>query len=114
VQIREAMQADAWGFVCHEDGPDKMLSVLKSVADGRLSFPWINLAALDNDPFEQLSGRELEVLEVLGRGWSNVEISTQLGISENTVKHHLKLIYEKLGVANRAAAVARFLERQLG
>jgi DNA-binding NarL/FixJ family response regulator len=114
VQIRDAMQAGAWGFFCHEDGPDEMFDVLKSVAAGRLSFPWVDLADLNNDPFEQLSGRELEVLEVLARGWSNVQISARLGISENTVKYHLKLIYEKLGVANRAAAVARFLERQLG
>ena len=114
VQIRDAMHAGAWGFFCHEDGPDEMFGVLKSVAAGRLSFPWVDLADLNNDPFEQLSGRELEVLEVLARGWSNVQISARLGISENTVKYHLKLIYEKLGVANRAAAVARFLERQLG
>ena len=61
---------------------------------------------------KQLSGRELEVLQALARGWSNMQISARLGISQNTVKYHLKLIYEKLGVPNRATAVARFMERQ--
>ena len=113
-QIRDAMQAGAWGLFCHEDGPDVMFAVLKAVAAGRLSFPYVDLAELKDDPFEQLSGREMEVLEVLARGWSNMQISARLGISENTVKYHLKLIYEKLGVPSRAAAVARYLERQLG
>jgi two-component system nitrate/nitrite response regulator NarP len=113
-QIRDAMQAGAWGLFCHEDGPDVMFCVLKAVAAGRLSFPYVDLAGLQDDPFEQLSGREMEVLEVLARGWTNMQISARLGISENTVKYHLKLIYEKLGVPSRAAAVARYLERQLG
>ena len=111
-QLRDAMQSGAWGLCTHEDCPDTVLTVLTSVASGRISFPYVDMAALDNDPFQQLSGRELEVLQALARGWSNMQISARLGISQNTVKYHLKLIYEKLGVPNRATAVARFMERQ--
>jgi two-component system nitrate/nitrite response regulator NarP len=54
----------------------------------------------------------MEVLQALARGWSNMQISARLGISQNTVKYHLKLIYEKIDVPNRATAVARFMARQ--
>ncbi len=110
-QMRDAMQSGAWGLCLHDDPPEVLMGVLKSVAAGRLSFPYIDLSELDNDPFEQLSGREFEVLQALARGWSNMQISSRLGISENTVKYHLKLIYEKLGVPNRATAVARYMAR---
>ena len=62
----------------------------------------------------KLTRREREVLNALAQGWSNTRISARLGISENTVKYHLKLIYDKLGVPNRATAVAQFMQRAEG
>ena len=56
-----------------------------------------------------LTGREREVLELLGQGLSNKEMAEALVISENTIKRHLKAIFAKLEVNNRAAAVARLL-----
>jgi DNA-binding NarL/FixJ family response regulator len=111
-QLRDAMHSGAWGLCTHDDCPDTVLGVLTSVAGGRISFPYLDMSALDDDPFEQLSGREMEVLQALARGWSNMQISARLGISQNTVKYHLKLIYEKIDVPNRATAVARFMARQ--
>jgi len=57
----------------------------------------------------RLSGRELDVLGELGAGASNAEIAQRLFISENTVKHHMRNVFDKLGVANRreAAVLAR-------
>ena len=43
---------------------------------------------------------------MLARGWTNQQIANRTGISENTVKYHLKNLYDKLGVRNRAMAVA--------
>jgi DNA-binding NarL/FixJ family response regulator len=58
---------------------------------------------------DSLTEREREVLKLLGQGLSNKEIADALVISENTVKRHLKAIFAKLDVSNRASAVARLL-----
>lgn len=112
--VRDAIQAGAWGCVSGEDTPDTVLNVLRSVAAGRVSFPFVDLAALAEDPFERLTRREMEVLRALANGWSNLQISARLGISENTVKYHLKLIYDKIGVTSRAMAVAKYLSHSGG
>lgn len=112
--VRDAMQGGAWGCITDDDPPETLVSVLTSVARGRVSFPFVDFSTLRDDPFEQLSRREREVLKALSQGWSNTQISARLGISENTVKYHLKLIYDKLGVPNRATAVAQFLQRSEG
>lgn len=54
-----------------------------------------------------LSSRELQVLRALGRGCSNAEISRELFLAEDTVKVHVRRLFRKLGVRDRAQAVAR-------
>jgi len=109
--VRDAMQAGAWGCFSAEDPPETLMTLLRSIADGRVSFPYVDFATLRDDPFEQLTRREEEVLGALARGWTNSQISARLGISENTVKYHLRLIYDKLGVANRSTAIAQYMAR---
>ena len=106
--VRDAIQAGAWGCFAEDDPPETLLNLLKSVASGRVSFPFVDFSTLSDDPFEQLTRREQEVLSALSKGWTNGQISARLGVSENTVKYHLKLIYEKLGVRNRSTAVAKY------
>jgi len=60
-----------------------------------------------------LSAREVEVLRELVSGARSKDISAKLGISERTVKAHLGSIYQKLGVASRAAAVAAAVRLKL-
>jgi DNA-binding NarL/FixJ family response regulator len=60
-----------------------------------------------------LSAREVEVLRQVGRGSSNAEIGRTLFISEATVKTHLLRIFNKLGVADRTAAVTTAMSRGL-
>jgi ATP/maltotriose-dependent transcriptional regulator MalT len=60
---------------------------------------------------ETLSGRELEVLELVAQGKSNRDIAGRLWISEATVKSHLLHIYDKLNASDRASAVATALTR---
>ena len=60
---------------------------------------------------ESLSAREIEVLALVARGASNRQVGRELHISEATVKTHLIHIFDKLGVADRTAAVTTALER---
>jgi DNA-binding NarL/FixJ family response regulator len=60
-------------------------------------------------PRGSLTPREQEVLRELTLGKPNRQIAESLWLSENTVKTHLRKIYHKLGVANRAAAVSLYL-----
>ncbi len=56
---------------------------------------------------ESLSPRQQEIIELVSEGLTNRQIGRALGISEYTVKDHLKLIFARLGVENRAAAATR-------
>jgi DNA-binding CsgD family transcriptional regulator len=60
-----------------------------------------------------LTNREREVLALLADGLGNKQIAARLGISTNTVKTHLELLFEKLGVSSRAEAVATGVRRGL-
>lgn len=67
-------------------------------------------AGIDESP-ATLSPREREILALLADGLVNKQIAARLGISTNTVKTHLELLFEKLGVATRAEAVAMGVRR---
>lgn len=60
-----------------------------------------------------LTNREREILALLADGLGNKQIATRLGISTNTVKTHLELLFEKIGVRSRAEAVATGVRRGL-
>lgn len=59
---------------------------------------------------EKITQRELVILELLNKGFSNKRISGEIGITVNTVKFHLKKIYKKLDVINRVQAIIKFNE----
>jgi LuxR family maltose regulon positive regulatory protein len=61
---------------------------------------------------EALSARETQILQRLAQGYSNLAVAQQLFVSTNTVKWHLRQIYDKLGAKNRSQAI--FLARQNG
>jgi DNA-binding NarL/FixJ family response regulator len=60
-----------------------------------------------------LTNREREILALLADGLANKQIAARLGISKNTVKTHLELLFDKLGVSSRAEAVATGVRRGL-
>ena len=70
------------------------------------------LSGRSDELVEQLTGRELEVLAMLESGLSYTDIGTQLFVSRNTIKSHVRHVYTKLAVASRADAVAE--GRRLG
>ena len=67
-------------------------------------------AAAATSELDVLTAREREVLELLAQGLTNKEIATELFITTNTVKRHLKSIFEKLDVHTRSAAAAKAVD----
>ena len=108
--LRQAVRLGAWGFISKSDEPSVLVDAIASVARGRISLPYLDLQALNSDPFAELTSRERELLTALANGWSNLQIASRIGISRNTVKYHLKNLYDKLGVSNRAMAVALYMQ----
>ena len=73
----------------------------------------IDLVSGDEPPAESLTGREIQVLELMAEGLPNKAIALELGISDQTVKFHVSSIAGKLGAANRTDAVRRAVRRGL-
>jgi DNA-binding NarL/FixJ family response regulator len=65
-------------------------------------------------PLPELSDREREVLTLAAEGRANADIARRLFLSEKTVRNHVSSIFAKLGVSDRAAAVARARDAGLG
>lgn len=107
--LRASVKGGAWGFVSKSDEPALLVDTIATVARGRLCLPYIDIESFGKDPLETLTARERELLAALANGWTNLQIAARFGISRNTVKYHLKNLYDKLAVHNRAMAVALFL-----
>ncbi|MES2996097.1 MAG: response regulator transcription factor [Verrucomicrobiota bacterium] len=109
-----AMEAGAAGYVLKSVKRDELVALVRRVHSGGRRFP-AGMAErfARRQPREKLSPRELETLDLVRRGFSNKDIGSALGVSENTVKAHVKSILQKLGVGDRAEAVAAGFERGL-
>lgn len=111
--IQSALSLNAEGFALKTESPMQTLEAIRQVAQGRLVFPkaaqkWLSQHSQVENTQQTLSSREREVLSYLARGKTNTEIAQDLSISDNTVRFHLKNIFEKLGVTNRTEAAAWF------
>ncbi|MEU8712980.1 response regulator transcription factor [Streptomyces sp. NPDC048663] len=113
-----AIEAGATGYLLKDAPREELFTAVRAAAQGRTVLsPAVasrlvsavrTPAAPGNEP---LSAREREVLALVARGTSNREIARELFISEATVKTHLTHLYGKLGVNDRAAAVATAYQR---
>jgi two-component system nitrate/nitrite response regulator NarP len=106
----QVMAHGAAAFVSKSDQPDYLLDTVAAVAEGRMVFPFLDVRKIHRNPLTTLTKRELEVLSALAAGQTNKEIATAQGISPNTVKFHIRNIFEKLGVQNRSQAIALYLK----
>lgn len=112
--IYRAMEAGAAGYLLKNTDGASLLAAIRAVYAGTYRLPE-DLAArfAQRQAAPGLSPRELEVLQHIVRGQSNKEIASELGLTENTVKNHVKTILEKLGVADRTQATTTALQRGL-
>ncbi len=106
---RLVMQLGGAGFCLKREPPQRLVETISAVAEGRMVFPFMDLSQPSANPFSCLTGREQELLAALAQGNSNAQIASDLGISLNTIKFHLKNLYSKLDVTNRAQAVVCYL-----
>jgi len=110
-EIYQAMKAGASGFVMKEMPLDRLLEAIRAVHQGDQYMPPEVAVRVGERLPAQLSPRELEVLQMLGRGFSNKEIGAQLGVVEGTVKIHIANIFGKLSVSDRTQALLTAIKR---
>jgi DNA-binding NarL/FixJ family response regulator len=114
--VYDALCAGASGFVLKDDPPEQLLSAIRIVAGGdALLSPAVTKHVIDQftrtprrerpTQLDELTDRELEVLRLIARGFSNAEIAEQLFISDTTVKTHITHILQKLDLRDRVQAV---------
>lgn len=106
--LKQCVRLGVQGFCYQFDDPSILFDTLVAVGNGRICIPYVDVSNINETPLSKLTPRERELLAVLADGWTNLQIATRTGISENTVKYHLKNLYDKLDVRNRAMAVALF------
>ncbi len=114
-EIVRAVEAGATGYLLKDVPREELFRAVRLCARGEavLSPPIAArlLGRMRGPAEENLSVRELEVLSLVAKGFSNKEIARKLKISEATVKTHLLHAFGKLGVDDRTAAVTVALER---
>ncbi len=103
-----ALEQGAWGLCLKSEAPEVLLDTLTMVSRGRISIPWADPDIYPDIRLQRLTDREAELLKILSEGWTNQQIAQKIGISQNTVKYHLKNLFEKLNVNNRSMAVSLF------
>jgi two-component system NarL family response regulator len=112
--IYRALEAGAAGFLLKSADSKTLLEAIRAVHAGRYQLPADVAARLaERRAMPELSAREREVLALIVKGRSNKEIGAELGVAENTVKNHVKVILDKLGVADRTGAATKAIQRGL-
>jgi two-component system NarL family response regulator len=124
--FRKAIAAGAVGYVLKDISPENMIRAIRAVHQGRTMIN-TNIArqlleelasnGFGAEPVRRglhgLTDRDLEVLVEVARGLADKEIAAKLFLSESTVKSHLRSIYRRLGLRNRAHAAAWAIEKNL-
>jgi DNA-binding NarL/FixJ family response regulator len=111
-EIYRALHAGAQGYVLKSSTADKLVPALRAVAAGQGWIPQdIANQLASRKLLEELTSRELQVLNEMAKGFANKEIARVLKISEYTVKDHLKSILGKLRASDRTEAVTTAIQR---
>ena len=116
--VFKALRAGACGYLLKRSSPEEILDAVTEVSKGgapmtseiaRKVVAAFQEPAAAKTEEEGLSRREREILEALCQGFSNQDIASRLSLSVETVRWHLKKIYEKLHVSSRTEAMAKFM-----
>lgn len=113
-EIARSLKKGANGYICKDVSENELLAAVRAVGTGKKYIP-ANIAEILSENFgqEELTARERKTLQALAAGKSNKEIAFDLSVSENTVKTHVKNVFEKLGVSDRTSAATLAIKRGL-
>jgi DNA-binding NarL/FixJ family response regulator len=117
--IVDALRAGASGFLLKDAGADEVVHAIRVIAAGEaLLAPKVTRRLLDRfahrlpatapergEVLARLTNRELEVLELVARGYSNAQVSSALNVADSSVKTHVSHVLAKLGMADRVHLV---------
>jgi two-component system, NarL family, response regulator len=110
--VFRAVQAGARGYLLKGTHPEQVLDAIRRVHAGESGIaPEVAGRLAERVSGPALSPREIEVLALVAQGKSNKEIAVVLFLAEDTVKNHLKSVYAKLGVNDRAGAAMVAVQR---
>ncbi len=121
----ESLRSGAQGYLLKDMDPDALVTALRNIMQGKTEVspdlaPVLARVVQDDgvippipSPFANLTPRELEILSLLAEGQSNKVIARNLGISDGTVKLHVKAILRKLDVHSRVEAAVIAVEQGL-
>ena len=121
--VFQALTAGATGYLVKRTSPAELLAAIEDVHSGaspmsgkiaRTVVEYFHKIKSVTPPQTNLSKREAEILDLLVKGYRYKEIADALGISFETVRSHLKNIYEKLHVHSRTEAVMRYSQSKVG
>lgn len=113
-EISKALKKGALGYICKDISPTELVKAIRVVNSGKKYIP-SDIAEILSEHIgqEELTPTETKILGAVVAGKSNKEIAYDLNISENTVKTHVKNVFEKLGVSDRISAATLAIRRGL-
>jgi DNA-binding NarL/FixJ family response regulator len=113
-EISRSLKNGASGYVCNDISAADLIKAIRTVAAGRkyLQNEVANILG-ENFGQEELTKTERKILQAIVAGKANKEIAFDLNVSENTIKTHVKNVFEKLGVSDRTSAATLAIKRGL-
>ena len=113
-EVSRSLKNGAFGYVCKDVTETDLVKAIRAVYAGR-KFVQNEIAAVLSEHFgqEELTKSERKILQMVVAGKANKEIAFDLDVSENTVKTHVKNVFEKLGVSDRTSAATLAIRRGL-
>lgn len=113
-EIARSLKKGASGYICKDVSENELLKAVRAVSIGKKYIP-ADIAEILSENFgqEELTAQERKILQAIVGGKSNKEIAFELNVSENTVKTHVKNVFEKLGVSDRTSAATLAIKRGL-
>ena len=110
--VFRSMNKGARGYMVKDESGEDLHVAIRTVASGEVFLPKrIKAIYDDRKKRPSLSEREIEIVRLVAKGFSNDELAERLHLSPDTIKAHLRHIYEKLGVESRVEAVTEAMPR---